>query len=389
MIDLSDIAPIPQAWLTWPLADADVEQALREAYRDGTWGHYHGPRGQELERCLAEFHQVDHALTCSSGTVAVTIALRGLHLPPESEVLLGGYDFPGNFRAIQEAGLRPVLVDIDPETWSIDPALVEEACSPETKAMVVSHLHGGLAPMPQVMELAARNGLLVVEDACQAPGAMIGDRRVASWGDVGVVSFGGSKLLTAGRGGAVLTNRPEVMQRARVYCERGNHAFPLSELQAAVLLPQLKKLPARDLDRAAAIRGLRVSLADLEGELSPVGCDFEHNLPGFYKHAWRCAGARGEEVRRNLLAAAEVLKLPLGEGFRGFTKRPASQCRQAGPLPHALEAAQRTVVLHHPILLQDAQAIDLLSTAIRKVIERSQLQLHQTKTPSVSDQGCF
>ncbi|MEX2356957.1 MAG: DegT/DnrJ/EryC1/StrS family aminotransferase, partial [Pirellulaceae bacterium] len=74
MIDLSDLPPIPQTWLDWPPADADVEEALQETYRNGTWGHYHGPRGQELESCLAEFHQVDHALTCSSGTVAVTIA---------------------------------------------------------------------------------------------------------------------------------------------------------------------------------------------------------------------------------------------------------------------------------------------------------------------------
>ncbi|MEX0794739.1 MAG: aminotransferase class V-fold PLP-dependent enzyme, partial [Pirellulaceae bacterium] len=247
MIDLSDLPPIPQTWLDWPPADADVEEALQETYRNGTWGHYHGPRGQELEACLAEFYQVDHALTCSSGTVAVTIALRGLHLPAESEVLLAAYDFPGNFRAIQEAGLRPVLVDIDPETWCLDLAQIEAACSSRTAAMIVSHLHGGLAPMPQIMDLAARQGLLVVEDACQAPGALIGKRRVASWGDVGVVSFGGSKLLTAGRGGAVLTSRGDVMQRAKIYCERGNHAFPLSELQATVLLPQLKKLAPRDL----------------------------------------------------------------------------------------------------------------------------------------------
>jgi len=371
LIDLSDLPPIPQAWLAWPLADAEVEQALRQAYHDGTWGHYHGPRGQELETCLADFHQVNHALTCSSGTVAVTIALRGLHLPAESEVLLGAYDFPGNFRAIQEAGLRPVLVDIDPETWSLDLAQIEAACSPRTRAMIVSHLHGGLAPMPQVMDLTARLGLLVVEDACQAPGALIGQRRAASWGDVGVVSFGGSKLLTAGRGGAVLTNRAEVMQRAKIYCERGNHAFPLSELQAAVLLPQLRKLASRDFTRASAIRGLRESLADLEGALRPVACDFENNLPGFYKHAWRCAGPRGEELRRNLLVAAGVLNLPLGEGFRGFTKRPTSQCRKVGPLANALEAAQRTVVLHHPILLRGTEAIDQLSKTIRAVVERT------------------
>jgi hypothetical protein len=94
-------------------------------------------------------------------------------------------------------------------------------------------------------------------------------------------------------------------------------------------------------------------------------------MPGFYKHAWQCQGPQAEAVRENLLAAAAQLDLPLGEGFRGFAKRPASQCRKVGDLKHSIRAAERTIVLHHPILRHGEQATGRLSQTMRAVIERT------------------
>ncbi len=96
--------------------------------------------------------------------------------------------------------------------------------------------------MSRVVNIAHEHGLAVIEDACQMPGALIEGRKAGTWGDIGVISFGGSKLLSAGRGGALLTSSPEIKQRVQIYCQRGNHAYPLSELQATVLLPQLERL---------------------------------------------------------------------------------------------------------------------------------------------------
>src|SRR5690606_8468971 len=138
------------------------------------------------------------------------LALRGLKIGPGDEVLLAGYDFAGNFRAIEAVGARPALIDINPATWCLDVDLLESAIGPETRAVIASHLHGGLVPMRRLMQLASARGIAVVEDACQAPGAIIDGRRAGTWGDAGVLSFGGSKLLTAGRGGAVLTQSAEV-----------------------------------------------------------------------------------------------------------------------------------------------------------------------------------
>ncbi|MCC9604703.1 aminotransferase class V-fold PLP-dependent enzyme [Blastopirellula sp. JC732] len=350
----------PQSPL-WPLEDDDVRDALLAAYADGSWGKYHGPHVPRLEAELAQYFGVPHAFSCASGTIAVEIALRALNLPEGAEVLLAAYDFAGNFRAIQAAGLRPALVDIEPNCWRIDVSQLEAAVTPETKAVLVSHLHGDLADMPAVMEIAQRHQLQVVEDACQSPGAVIGGRKAGTWGDVGTLSFGGSKLLTAGRGGAIVTSRPDVFQRAKVFCERGNHAFPLSELQAAVLLPQLEKLDARNQRRAAAVARLRDATKNSTAWNSPPPCD---DSPVYYKVGWYLADPAAREATCARLQSAGVA---IDAGFRGFAKRPDSWCRKLGQLPEARRAAEATITLHHPVLLADEAELARAVEVVREV----------------------
>ncbi|MEW4453907.1 aminotransferase class V-fold PLP-dependent enzyme [Bremerella sp. JC817] len=353
-------------WNVWPTNNNEaIRDAILSAYEDGSWGHYHGPNVEKLEATLATFHQVDHALTCASGTIAVQIALQGLNLPAGSEVLLAAYDFPGNFRAIQDVGLFPVLVDIDPKTWCIDPGQIEEAISEKSSAIIVSHLHGGIADMKQIGEIADRHGLAIVEDACQATGGRLDGKRLGSLGDVGVLSFGGSKLITAGRGGAILSNRADLMQRAKVFCERGNHAFPLSELQAAVLLPQWQTLDAANQTRLANIERLRAALHRFNNLLEPVAWN-ALGEPAFYKHAWICEST---ETARWLFTNAQRDGVPLAEGFRGFTKRPPSQARKVGQLTYAKDASERTVILHHPVLLRDETVVDRLAGWISEKLD--------------------
>src|SRR5262249_4351647 len=144
-------------------------------------------------------------------------------------------------------GATPVLVDVHAGNACIEPATVAAAVGRATKAIIATHLHGGLVPMREVMDVAAAHGLSVVEDAAQASGAMVQGRRAGTWGDAGVLSFGGSKLLSAGRGGAIITDRADVHQRAKLWLQRGVQAWAaLSELQAAVLLPQLNRLDDRN-----------------------------------------------------------------------------------------------------------------------------------------------
>lgn len=356
---------VPEGPPDWPPADAEVADVLQQAYQSGDWGRYEGAFTSRLSRRIAEHWGVEHVQLCCSGTLAVELALRGLGVGAGDEVVLAAYDFPGNFRAVEAVGARPVLIDLDPDTWSLDISRLPESVGPDTRAVIASHLHGTLADMARLRPLAHELGLKVVEDACQVPGATLDGRPAGCWGDVGVLSFGGSKLLTAGRGGAVLTGDPLMAQRMRVASERGNQLYPLSELQAAVLLPQLDKLPARHVTR---LRHARQIVQRLKGGrvLRPApwprpGCE-----PAFYKVGFWLAAPSGE-CRDEVRLALQAEGLAVDSGFRGFVQRSSRRCRAVGTLQHAHRAAQHTLLLHHPVLLAPPHMMAQVLEAFLKV----------------------
>lgn len=351
----------------WPPADDAVELALREAVADGSWGRYHAQHTERLAAELAHIHGLEFVTLCCSGTFAVELALRGLKIGHGDEVILAGYDFPGNFRAIEATGARPVLVDVEPDGWLIDAAGIPAAVGPRTRAVIVSHLHGAVADMPRIVQLAHKHGLGVVEDACQATGATIAGRVAGSWGDAGVLSFGGSKALSAGRGGALLTHDAEIHQRAKIFSHRGNDAFPLSQLQAAVLLPQLARLAERNERRRAAVARLLGATAALPG-LRPVVNRAPDSVPAYYKLAWHVVSEElGDCPLDAFVAALQAEGLPIDKGFRGFARRTPRRCRKLGDLPHSRRAAAATIVLHHPILLECDDRIDAVARGLAKV----------------------
>ncbi len=342
-----------QAPFPWPLPDEEVREVLEAAYQDGSWAQYHGPHGDSLAEDLQTAFACEHVLLCSSGTIGVELALRGCGVSTNDEVVLAGYDFPGNFRAVEAVGARPVLIDVDPRTWCLDVGALAEVRRERVKAVIVSHLHGGLAEMPAIMQMARERGWAVIEDACQQPGAMLEGRPVGSWGNVGVLSFGGSKLLTAGRGGAVLTSDPQIHQRMKVFAERGNWAFPLSELQATVLRPQLAKLEVRNRKRREQVEVVRLETLGLEEWLRPIALRANAE-PAFYKLAWSLIPAESEpSLREVLIAKLQAAGVPIDVGFRGFTRRSERRCEKAGSLEHCLQLSQSTLLLHHPVLLAD------------------------------------
>ena len=357
---------IPAGPPDWPPSDPDVHAALAEAYRTGNWGRYEGPSTSALESRLAEFHDIDHVKLCASGTIAIELALRGLGLDAGSEVVLGGYDFPGNYRCIEQVGGRPVLADVDPTHGCLGVEQLDQAYQPSVRAAIVSHLHSGLAPMQSIMGWAQDNHVLVVEDACQSPGAIVDGRLAGTWGDIAVLSFGGSKLLTAGRGGALLIKDPVHLQRIRVFAERGNDAYPLSELQAAVLVPQLDKLRQRNAARQSSVDRLRDQTADIPC-LDMVRNENGADRPSYYKVAWRYDAKQGGWAREELLAALRAEGVAADAGFRGFARRSSKRCRHADRLSESRRAASGTILLHHPVLL-DSHSIEAVATAIHKVL---------------------
>jgi dTDP-4-amino-4,6-dideoxygalactose transaminase len=376
----------PQGPPEWPVPDPDVRHALEAAYADGSWGQYHGGSVPLLEERLAAYHGVPFALTCGSGTFAVELALRALKVGPGDEVALAAYDYPGNFLNVHAVGAHPLLVDLEPSGWQLSLERLAAAVGPATRAVIASHLHGGLVPMRELTALAAARGLRVIEDAAQCPGAVVQGKRAGAWGDIGVLSFGGSKLLSAGRGGAFLTPHADVHQRARLALHRGNHVCPLSELQAAALLPQLDKLDARNAHRLRSVRLLGVRLRDVPG-LRPFAGQPPDCEPGYYKVGFQFDGAAFGLGRERFVTALRAEGIAFDEGFRGLhAGRSPSRFRRGGDLAEADRAHHGTVVLHHPVLLEGEGAIEEVITAVRKIhthARRLALPVERTASPGI------
>jgi dTDP-4-amino-4,6-dideoxygalactose transaminase len=361
----------PQGPPDWPPPDEDVLCAIHAAYADGSWGKYHGHYVARLEARLAEYHGVEHALTCGSGTFATELALRALKVGPGDEVILSPYDYPGNFLAVHAVGATPVLIDIDASSWQMSLDRLPEAVGTATKAVIASHLHGGQVPMEQLATFATERGLRVIEDAAQCPGAIVQGRCAGTWGDVGVLSFGGSKLLTAGRGGAILTRHADVHQRARLAQMRGNVVCPLSELQAAALLPQLDKLHRHNQRRADGVRRL-VDLLNSPPQavpgLVPFAVPSGHSQPGYYKVGFQYDEAAFGLPRARFVAALRAEGVAFDEGFRALhAGRSPSRFRRGGDLAEADRAHRGAVVLHHPILLGSEADVAEVAAALRKI----------------------
>ncbi|MBX3397835.1 MAG: aminotransferase class V-fold PLP-dependent enzyme [Gemmataceae bacterium] len=345
----------------WPPSTDDVRDAVARAMNEGTWGGYHGPHVEELERRLAERYQTPHVLTCSSGTIAVEAALRAVGVGPGDEVVLAAYEYESNFLTVHAIGARPVLVDVSAKNFNLDPARLTGAIGPKTKAILVSHLHGGIVPMDAVSAL----GVPVVEDCAQCPGAAIGPKPCGSFGTVGTLSFGGSKLLAAGRGGALLFQDERAYRRAKLWLHRGVQAWAaLSELQSAVLLPQLERLHADTIQRAAAV--LRIAEERVPGlEL------FENaprSMPAYYKVGFRFDPIAFGLSRDVFLRAARAEGIAFDAGFAALhLGRSPSRFRAAGPLTEAARAGEMVVKLHHPVLLAGNESVEIVARTLANI----------------------
>lgn len=212
-----------------------------------------GPETEAFERELAAHSQAAHAVGTSSGTSALHLALLAAGVGPGHEVITVPFTFVATVAAIEYAGARPILVDIAADTFTMDPALVEAAITPRTRAIVPVHLYGQPADMGPILEIARRHCLTLVEDACQAHGAEHEGRRVGALGDIGCFSFYPGKNLGAyGEGGAVVTNDPELARTVRALRNWGQvnryvhelkgFNYRLEELQAAILRVKLRRL---------------------------------------------------------------------------------------------------------------------------------------------------
>lgn len=251
---------------------AEVEAAMADVLQRGDF--ILGKALTEFEAAFADYCNVAHAIGVDNGLSAIELVLRGWNIGAGDEVIAPANTFHSSVLPITTVGATPVLVDSHPDTYTLDPALLEAAITPRTKAIVVVHLYGHPADMDPIMEIARRYNVKVVEDTAQAHGARYKGRIVGSLGDAAAFSFYPTKNLGAyGDGGAVVTNDSALAERVRMLRNlgqrvRNNHEFRgwnrrLDTLQAAVLNVHLPHLDARNAQRREAADLYDKELANL------------------------------------------------------------------------------------------------------------------------------
>ena len=213
----------PGNWPDWPVFGEPEEKALLETLRSGEWFRYykHAVQVAGFEEAWAKRAGAKHCIATSSGTSALTTALGALDIGPGDEVILTPYTFVATYNVIVLNYALPIFVDVDLETFQLDPAKLEAAITENTKAIIPVHIGGNVSDMDRILEVANKHKIPVIEDACQAHLSEWRKRMVGNWGICGCFSFQASKNLNSGEGGAVLTNDEDFANRCKLFQNQG------------------------------------------------------------------------------------------------------------------------------------------------------------------------
>lgn len=369
----------------WPVLDDGLRTTFGHLATSTEWAKYDSSFCKQLCDELCSRLELPHAVLVASGTAGIELALRSLKISPGDEVIMSAYDFKANFTNITLLRAKPVLVDIN-RNGQIDWSAITSAHSSATKAILVSHLHGGLVEMESLSHLARSLKLAIIEDCCQiSPAASVSGHPPGHFTDVAVFSFGGTKLLSAGRGGAVVTRHDHVRQRIRLYTARGNEAYPLSGIQAAVLLPQLEQLPARHADRAHAVQAICQHPMPDDLLVPLENPDFRN--ADYYKLGFWYQGEGQLQLSRAIFCdAMQAEGIPLAPGFSALHRIHAqSRFRAAHSLANCDRAANQLAVLHHTHLQHGVAAAQLLSQAMHKIRRHAAELRHRFETQGDKD----
>lgn len=334
----------------WPPDWEELQSAVIQSMRSGDWGRYQSSQREALRSALAQRFAQSHVRLCSSGTVAIELALRASGIGPGDEVILAAYDYPGNLRCIELVGATPVLIDTAADGVHLDPAQLNEVASDRVRALIASHLYGQPAPVVELKQECERRGWLLIEDACQVPGLRVDGTPAGGWGAIATLSFGGSKTLTAGCGGALLTSNQRISARLGPLADRPSDAYPLGPLQAAVLLPQLARLEQLNAKRAATVRFLLEHAAQACPQWEPIEST-QRLGSAHYKMAFR---VKDQSQRQRVITQANDLGLPIGPGFRCFAGVSKRRCRKPTELPNSKRLSETVILLDHTALMLDS-----------------------------------
>ncbi|GAB4497378.1 MAG: DegT/DnrJ/EryC1/StrS family aminotransferase [Anaerolineales bacterium] len=338
-------------------------------------GHFIlGPQVVKFEESVASYLGVNHAVGLASGTDALVIALRALNIGEDDEVIIPAYTFFATAGTVMSVGAKPVIVDVDPQSYQIDVSKIEAAITSKTKAIIPVHLYGHPAEMNPVLEIARKHDLKVIEDNAQGFGAEYLGKKTGSFGDIGCLSFFPTKNLGAyGDGGAVVTNDPALAERMRMlrthgwkkkyYSEEVGYNSRLDALQAVILQAKFPHLDAWNQKRRELSQRYNKHLAPL-GIVTPMECDWA-------KHVYHLYIIRVE--KRDELQTFLRQKGVASEVYYPLPPHLAEPCRKfgykEGDFPNAEKAAKETLALPlYPELTLEQQ--DEVISAVKEFVNQ-------------------
>lgn len=400
----------------WPDIRAEDKAAVVGVLDRGELTGINGAETTALEREWADRLGVRHAILYNTGTAAIHSALYAVGVEAGDEVITTAFTFSGTFQAILHQGAIPVFVDIDPATYNLDPALIEERITPRTKAILPVHIHGLPADMDEILAIASRHSLAVVEDAAQAHLATYRGRYAGTMGRAGAFSVQATKNLSGVEGGFVVTEDTEVAQRARMIRTYGEDVaagsdlggwyfrpytvfsvgwnYRSNELSAALARSQLRRLDEYTANAQRNGRFLNERLGKIPGLLPPIEPPDRTSV--FHKYRVRLdiarlganvppvafrdrlmAALRAEGVDAVLWHTEPVTSFPIFQTHAGFghdypwSLAPGSGVVDPAEYPKAIELLDLSIVVcdeRHPIMIQPLELMEAYVEAFAKVL---------------------
>ena len=317
----------------WPEIGTPEEKAVLDVVRSRRWfrgGPEETSKVCQFEDAWAKYHDAKYCVAITNGTQAIECALKAAGVQPGDDVLVPALTFVASATAIALVNALPVFVDVDPETFNISPEAMEAAITKRTTAAVVVHNGGYPCDMDAIKRIARRHKIRIIEDSAHAHGSEWKGRRIGALGDLGTFSFQMGKTLTSGEGGAVVTNNKELAGKAFSYHHIGRirgggwHYYArvasnlrMTEIQAALLLAQMKRLDRQTERREANQAHLAGGMAEING-VRPIKRDKRVTRWGFYYWNFHYEEDKFDGVpRAAFLKAMNAEGCPMGVGAHG------------------------------------------------------------------------
>lgn len=388
----------------WPIPTKAEAAALKDVLESTLWGGqpFPGKHAAAFAANFAKVHTAKYGQCVNTGTVAIQAALKAIGIKPGDEVIVPAYTWEGTVGPVLLVNAVPVFVDVDPDTYCLDARLIEKAITPKTKAILPVHLGMRFADMDEILRVAAKHKLKVVEDCAHAHGGMWKGKGAGSMGDMGAFSFQSSKLITSGEGGAVITNNLEYMELVQSYINAGRASltdkykkriigfnYRLGEFQAAVLGAQLARMPKQSAIREKNMKRFEARLQKTEGigllkpdpritRLAPYGYVIKYfaervkEIPraafvaAMQLEGVHCDGLFYEPVYKSSLFPVDATDFPA----LSWGREKALDLRSMYSCPESEKAAyQEAVWFPHQHFLGTTKDVDDIADAIHKVLE--------------------